>query len=147
MLPLRLPTRHSYWTLFLDNHHLGRYPIRATFIHILLCPVSSYQKKYFSCRCWGKCPLLLRYLFIMFMSLSWLHFCSSPVGAYLRLGFITFAWSTYDWPKMTSWLKAFLKNRRTIGWNQSNSVKLCYPLEPRKRYLRWCGGELLCSSH
>ena len=33
-------------------------------------------------------------------------------------------------------IEGSLKSRQAIGWNQSNSVKLCYPLELRKRYLR-----------
>ena len=145
MLPLRLPTGHSYRTLFLENHHLGRYPIHATFIHILLCPVSSCQKNHFTCRWWGKCPLLLSYLCFMSMPLLWLHFCSSLVGLHLRLGF---TFRLHLWLTENGFMiEGSLKNRRVIGWNQSNSVKLCYPLELRKRYLRWCGDELLCSSH
>ena len=89
--------------------------------------------------------LLLRYLCFMFMSLSWLYFVR-------RLGYIC-VW-VYHFRLTHLWLtendfitEGSLKNRRAIGWNQSNSVKLCYLLELRNRYLRWCGGELLSYSH
>lgn len=54
-------------------------------------PFQVIQKKIFHLLMMGECPLLLRYLCFMSMSLSWLHFCSSLVGVHLRLGFITFA--------------------------------------------------------
>ena len=146
MLPLRLPTGHSYWTLFLDNHHLGRSQIHATFIYILLCPVSSYPKKNF--------PLVDDGGMSSSLALSVFHVHVSVVATFLLFaGWGTSTSGLYHFRLTHLWLtkndfmiEGSLKNRWVIGWNQSNSVKLCY-LELRKRYLRYCGGELPCSSH